>query len=94
MENENIKIRNRGKLIKELESSIDREPFLLDFYLADKKLTILNFHSRPYNKNPEEEITAKANTVLGWKAETSLDDAMKTAWDWEQKVRHSDTINS
>ncbi len=31
--------------------------------------------------------TTKANTVLGWKALSSLDDAMKSAWDWEQKIR-------
>ncbi|MEM9142167.1 MAG: UDP-glucose 4-epimerase GalE [Bacteroidota bacterium] len=31
--------------------------------------------------------TTRANAVLGWKSEYSLDEAMKTAWDWEQKVR-------
>lgn len=31
--------------------------------------------------------TTKANTVLGWKALSSLDDAMRSAWDWEQKIR-------
>ncbi|SDE45119.1 UDP-glucose 4-epimerase GalE [Cellulophaga baltica] len=31
--------------------------------------------------------TEKANNVLGWKAESTLDEAMKSAWDWEQKVR-------
>ena len=31
--------------------------------------------------------TTRANEVLGWKAESSLDDAMKSAWAWEQKVR-------
>ncbi len=31
--------------------------------------------------------TQKANEVLGWKAESSLDQAMKSAWDWEQKIR-------
>ncbi|WP_405380051.1 endonuclease/exonuclease/phosphatase family protein [Maribacter sp. LLG6340-A2] len=53
-----IKIKNRGKLIKELETLVDREPFMLDFYVLGKKLTLLNFHSRPHNKNPEAEITA------------------------------------
>lgn len=28
-----------------------------------------------------------ANNELGWKTLSSLDDAMKTAWDWEQAVR-------
>jgi UDP-glucose 4-epimerase len=31
--------------------------------------------------------TDKANTVLGWKAELSLEDALISAWKWEQKVR-------
>lgn len=31
--------------------------------------------------------TTKANDVLGWKAKSTLDEAMKSAWDWEQKVR-------
>jgi UDP-glucose 4-epimerase len=31
--------------------------------------------------------TTKANNVLGWKAELSLDDALASAWKWEQKVR-------
>lgn len=34
--------------------------------------------------------TTKANKVLGWKAQSSLDDAMRSAWAWEQKVRASD----
>ena len=32
--------------------------------------------------------TDKANTVLGWKAESSLDEAMRSAWDWEQSIRN------
>lgn len=32
--------------------------------------------------NPE-----KANKVLGWKAETSVDDALKSAWKWQCKLR-------
>ncbi|MCV9928461.1 UDP-glucose 4-epimerase GalE [Flavobacterium sp. LS1R49] len=31
--------------------------------------------------------TAKANDVLGWKAQSTLDEAMKSAWKWEQKIR-------
>ena len=32
--------------------------------------------------------TDKANNVLGWKAQSSLDEAMLSAWKWEQKVRN------
>ncbi|MEE9363845.1 MAG: UDP-glucose 4-epimerase GalE [Cellulophaga sp.] len=31
--------------------------------------------------------TTKANEVLGWKAKSTLDEAMKSAWDWEEKIR-------
>ncbi len=32
--------------------------------------------------NPE-----KANKVLGWKADTPIDDVLRSAWKWEKKVR-------
>tara|TARA_R110002051_G_scaffold131151_1_gene205017 strand:- start:17924 stop:18736 length:813 start_codon:yes stop_codon:yes gene_type:complete len=54
----NIKIKNRGLLVKDLDSLVDREPFYLDFYINGRKLTVLNFHSRPHDKNPEREILA------------------------------------
>lgn len=31
--------------------------------------------------------TNKANDDLGWKTELSLDEAMRSAWEWEQKVK-------
>jgi UDP-glucose 4-epimerase len=33
--------------------------------------------------------TDKANTILGWKTASSLDEAMESAWKWEQKVREN-----
>lgn len=59
-----IKIKDRGWLLTELDSTIDREPFLLNFYIGDKKLTVINFHSRPYNKDPESEIKALSPFVI------------------------------
>ena len=32
--------------------------------------------------------TDKANTVLGWKTESSLEEAIGSAWKWEQKIRN------
>jgi len=32
--------------------------------------------------------TTHANKVLGWKTESSLDDAMASAWNWEKKIRN------
>lgn len=31
--------------------------------------------------------TVKANEVLGWKSQLTLDDAMLSAWNWENKIR-------
>ena len=32
--------------------------------------------------------TIKANQELGWKANLTLDDAMLSAWKWEQNIRN------
>lgn len=32
--------------------------------------------------------TDKANTVLGWKAQSTLEEALSSAWKWEQKIRN------
>ncbi|MCK7590345.1 UDP-glucose 4-epimerase GalE [Subsaxibacter sp. CAU 1640] len=50
----------------------------------------------PYKFAPKREgdviqayaDTAKANNDLGWKAESTLDDAMDSAWKWEQHIRN------
>lgn len=31
--------------------------------------------------------TTKANEILGWKTESSLEEALESAWKWEQKIR-------
>ena len=31
--------------------------------------------------------TDKANSVLGWKAQSTLEDSLASAWKWEQKIR-------
>ncbi len=31
--------------------------------------------------------TTKANNELGWRAEASLDETLKSAWEWEKKIR-------
>lgn len=59
-----IKIKNRGWLLDELNTRIDREPFLLDFYLNKQKFTVVNFHSRPHDKNPESEIEALSRFAI------------------------------
>ena len=50
----------------------------------------LNYSIKPRR---EGDITAAyadttlANNELGWKAKSNLDEAISTAWKWEQKVR-------
>ena len=34
--------------------------------------------------------TYKANNVLGWKTQSTLEEALASAWKWEQKVRKTD----
>ncbi|NMD01123.1 MAG: UDP-glucose 4-epimerase GalE, partial [Bacteroidales bacterium] len=31
--------------------------------------------------------TTKANKVLGWKAELTIEDALRDAWNWEKNYR-------
>lgn len=59
-----IKIKNRGFLVKELDEQVEREPFLLNFYVEGEKFTVLNFHSRLYNKDPQSEIKAISKYIL------------------------------
>ncbi|TVZ53131.1 UDP-glucose 4-epimerase GalE [Dokdonia sp. Hel_I_53] len=50
----------------------------------------LNYKTVPRRKGDVTAAyadTKKANKVLGWKAESSLKEAIKSAWKWEQKLR-------
>ena len=50
----------------------------------------LNWAYAPRRAGDIEKVWAnpdKANNVLGWKAETSLEDTLKSAWKWQQKLR-------
>ena len=59
-----IKIKNRGRLLKELDTELDREPLLIDFYINRKKITIINFHSRPFKKDPKPEIKNLSTYII------------------------------
>ena len=50
----------------------------------------LNWKFGPRREGDIEKIwgdCTKANTVLGWKAETPLDDVLRSAWKWQEKLR-------
>lgn len=55
--------------------------------VSDKKLPYVIKPRREGDITEAYANTDKANNVLGWKAELSLDEAMASAWKWEQKVR-------
>ena len=50
----------------------------------------VNWSNAPRREGDIEKVWAnpdKANHVLGWKAETSLEETLKTAWNWQLKLR-------
>ncbi|MFH6602455.1 UDP-glucose 4-epimerase GalE [Maribacter algicola] len=55
--------------------------------VSGKKLNYKIVGRRPGDITTAYADTTKANKVLGWKAEYTLDQAMKSAWDWERKIR-------
>ncbi|MDC6350229.1 UDP-glucose 4-epimerase GalE [Zeaxanthinibacter sp. PT1] len=55
--------------------------------VSGEKLNYKVVDRRPGDITKAYADTAKANKVLGWKASSSLDDAMASAWKWEQKIR-------
>ena len=55
--------------------------------VSGKKLNYKIVDRRPGDITTAYADTTKANTVLGWEAQSTLDEAMKSAWDWEQKIR-------
>ncbi|MEX0361755.1 MAG: UDP-glucose 4-epimerase GalE [Allomuricauda sp.] len=55
--------------------------------VSGKKLNYKIVDRRPGDVIKAYADTTNANEVLGWKAGSTLDDSMKSAWDWERKVR-------
>ncbi len=55
--------------------------------VSGKKLNYKIVDRRPGDVISAYANTEKANKILGWKAESTLDEAMKSAWDWEVKIR-------
>ena len=55
--------------------------------VSGKKLNYKIEDRRPGDITSAYADTTRANEELGWKAQYTLDEAMKSAWDWEQKIR-------
>lgn len=55
--------------------------------VASKPLNYKIVDRRPGDVIAAYADTTKANNILGWKAESTLEQAMASAWKWEQKIR-------
>ncbi|RFN59686.1 UDP-glucose 4-epimerase GalE [Marixanthomonas ophiurae] len=55
--------------------------------VSGEKLNYKVVDRRPGDVTAIYADTKKANEVLGWKVEKSLENALASAWKWEQKVR-------
>ena len=69
----------KGSSVLEVIQSFER--------VSGEKLNYKIVDRRPGDVIQAYADTKKANEVLGWKAKSSLDDAMKSAWEWEKIVR-------
>ncbi|RRQ49490.1 UDP-glucose 4-epimerase GalE [Maribacter algicola] len=74
-----------GSTVLEVIESFER--------VSGEKLNYKMVARRPGDVITAYADTTKANEVLGWKAESTLDDAMKSAWDWEQKIRRPEAVS-
>ena len=55
-----FKKRGKGRLLKELDAQIFREPFLMTLYTNNRKISILSFHARPKKEAaPEIEVLSE-----------------------------------
>ena len=71
----------KGHSVMEVIQSFERISGInLKFKVADR---------RPGDVVSAYADTTKAREVLGWQAESSLDEAMLSAWNWELKIRNA-----
>ncbi|MGM0648895.1 MAG: UDP-glucose 4-epimerase GalE [Bacteroidota bacterium] len=71
----------KGVSVLEMVKSFER--------VSGKKLKYRFADRRPGDVPVVYADTTKANKVLGWKAKNNLDDTIRSAWNWEQNIRHS-----
>jgi len=83
------------------ENSEKVETFNLGTGMGSSVLEVINTFEKVSNQKLNYKIvgrregditeayanTDKANDVLGWKAQSSLEEALASAWKWEQKIR-------
>ncbi|MBZ0327358.1 MAG: UDP-glucose 4-epimerase GalE [Altibacter sp.] len=65
---------------------------VLEVVKAFEKVTGLKLNYKIVDRRPGDVVsvyadTQKANKILGWKAEKTMEEALASAWKWEQKIR-------
>ena len=70
----------RGSSVLEVVNSFERT--------TGEKLNYKIVDRRPGDVISVYADTKKANEVLGWKSEKTMEDALKSAWKWEKKIRN------
>ena len=81
---ENVEIFNlgtgKGSTVLEVIQAFEK--------VTDQKLNYQIVGRREGDITEAYAHTEKANTLLGWKTELSLEDALASAWKWEKKIRN------
>jgi UDP-glucose 4-epimerase len=70
----------RGSSVLEVVNSFEKT--------TGEKLNYKIVERRPGDVISVYADTKKANKVLGWKAEKTMEDALESAWKWEKKIRN------
>lgn len=60
--------------------------------VSGQKLNYKIVGRRPGDITEAYADTTKANNVLGWRAELNVEDALASAWKWEQKIRKQEAV--
>lgn len=70
---------------------------VMEVISAFEKVLQMKVNYKIYSRRPGDidsiyADASKANTVLGWKAATSLEDIVLSAWKWEQHIQKSENL--
>ena len=66
---------------------------VLELLTTFEKVNVLKLPYKMTDRRPGDvpavwAETSRANEVLGWKAEKTLEETLRSAWEWEKKVRN------
>jgi len=83
-QNENFEVFNlgtgKGKSVLEVIKTFEKvSGLLLNYEIVDRRAgDVVEAYAD----------TSKANKILGWQAKNNLEEGLKTAWQWEKKIRN------